>query len=1843
MDERQAAPSGRGRTVKRDRSCRRRRHAAPLAGLLVGVGLWFADAGGAQPPTAPRMSDETRDALVAASQRESAARDARLDGPDAKRRRATSRQAFRGLGHAEALGLARSTFPELLDPPLLDGETPAPGMRVIRRIDESRALVRDDATGERVLVQSTVPLVGETAAGATAPLDLALLESPDGFAPKAAVRRTRVLTRGRPGIALEDAGVTLRLSGRPDPSVGVRNGRVFFSETQPDTDAFVTPQPAGAELFLQLRSPASPERFVIDVDLPPGAEMRRAASKNPIPGDPPRSIEIVRDGHAIAYVYPPLAYDADERVVETEMHIEDGALVLRVEHQQADLRYPLVVDPEAIQQSYCGGDWVTYCTGRWPGWRFGTSTGNHTPGYNYFGAAVNDPVYSPGLYASLPYNTTYSGPGAYGQWSFQAPDGTWMYRIMYGNSSHQPYGSTAIQGMMTPNYSWLPETRLVNNEGGVAVNPLVYSGPFAGRNHDFQWFPSRNVEAWDERGLAVMIIQPSFAGLDTGGNRANVAMGYANVYIGDGYWPKVEGGPPNRGWYNDNGQSRSATIPLSDRGTGLRSVTISGTASGDVAKYSGCTGDMGWSPCLGWWDAPVTYSLREGVNHLSATGRDAVDNPTWNSHHWTEHVDRTRPDVVLDGNVWDDRARSVGLAEPRLVVDASDRISAVASVDVRASGDTASRSPISQSGNVRTYSFSDLPDGIHTISVTVKDLAGNPWSDDWDVLIDRHAPRILRTTHVSRPTGWTSDGSGSVTVEADDLATGQPDYGTGVRYLRLLKEDASWRYKYWSCGGTISSRCLRNPGSYTFTYSAASRTQFPQDGVFTITAAAEDGLRVGKGASWDVKIDRTGPSITPGGTLLEADEQVISGGSYTVDPEATDAGPEGALTSGIKRMTVAVDGETVYDDDKVASCSDSCPRTAKLAQAWVYRTADYGDGTHIVEVEVTDWAGNLSVFDTTFEVAHAEALPSQTLDLDASRLTRLDGGSAGDLAGRSVANVGDINRDGHEDILVGAPGDDPSSRIDAGSAWLVLGNGDPVDRILQYGEPRVVRIAGAKAGDAAGTAVAPAGDVNGDGYLDLLVGAPGSVSEDVLQGTVYVIFGGASFAGVDLGNLGSRGIVINGPAVTVSGGELIPPPPTTFGSQLAQRRVGDYETDGDVNGDDLDDIVIGASNQSGAAVKPRPDSGTTYVVFGQAASGVIDATTLGTKGYRIHGAAPLDRSGQSTALVGDVNADDRADVAITAPNVEMTSDRSDAGAAYLVFGKSTTGDVDLSTLGAGGFRVYGASGDAILNAGAVGDVDGDSNPDLMLGGHGAQVVFLQPDRGDIDMAAVFTGYRLVPPTGTGFDGAVVSGAGDVDGDGAADTLVAFPAAGAGSGSSFLVLGRLDRTSVNLAALGGHRGTRLNGGPGEAAGSSVGAYDSSADESPAVVTGSPEGGSRGARAGTVYATSSQATASRTKMYKGCQASSLWTFPYLGATGNDRLLPRCRRAKWGTVDSPAKNYRTKSKFNPKPLCGDRGPTRTCRPSALGGGNARMPVSNLAVPGDVKLKDSFGTVIGYIDQVPRTAPGSTDVKDDQCFEVSDAAGTPRGRTCDTEFAGNDARLEVVGKACMKDDVLEDAHFLIRLLPVEPDPAIDNSRLVKFNEYGGFVERGALPFTRGGTRWTRAERAYAGCGQRPSKRIKRPTEATPLPADRNRLFIRDDKYMSNNSEPRSDCRLNPIAPCAGSLQNYQLPEFDVPRVAEITISTTAVSYRGYRQGRNPKGGKGSGGGLVRALVPRGAASLFEEYDTMTYSDPNVPCGATPKARWVYGAANPKGEPDHLMFGWALKRVEMTDLKREC
>jgi Ca2+-binding RTX toxin-like protein len=432
---------------------------------------------------------------------------------------------------------------------------------------------------------------------------------------------------------------------------------------------------------------------------------------------------------------------------------------------------------------------------------------------------------------------------------------------------------------------------------------------------------------------------------------------------------------------------------------------------------------------------------------------------------------------------------------------------------------------------------------------------------------------------------------------------------------------------------------------------------------------------------------------------------------------------------------------------------------------------------------------------------------------------RVNGNAVGDRLGQSVGPAGDVNGDGIDDLLLGAE-QAAGNAANAGAGYVIFGRATgfgTLQTLSSLDGTNGLKLNGVAGPDDTGTAVSAAGDVNGDGLDDLMVTAANTSEGGSSAGTTYVVFGSTSpFPSVlDLSSLdGTNGFRIVG--------------------NPSERSGNSVAGGGDINGDGLGDIIIGAPYASGYSGNP----GAAYVVHGRANGfpSVVHLSALGAgKVTKLAGASDNERAGDGVSFAGDFNGDGTDDVIVGAPTAGPNG--IDSGRSYIVFGKpgGLASQVQLSALGAGtGVKLNGPgvgdySGFAV---GGGGDVNGDGFSDVIIGAHysddngnnsGTSFVVFGKAGGSgaaIELSSLngSDGFAVIGIGSAGFDGNSgysVAHAGDMNGDGFDDLISGAPeadGAAAAAGTAHVVFGKVTGfgSTLQLSSLNGSDGFRLNG-------------------------------------------------------------------------------------------------------------------------------------------------------------------------------------------------------------------------------------------------------------------------------------------------------------------------------------------------------------------------------------------------------------------------------------------------
>ncbi len=330
--------------------------------------------------------------------------------------------------------------------------------------------------------------------------------------------------------------------------------------------------------------------------------------------------------------------------------------------------------------------------------------------------------------------------------------------------------------------------------------------------------------------------------------------------------------------------------------------------------------------------------------------------------------------------------------------------------------------------------------------------------------------------------------------------------------------------------------------------------------------------------------------------------------------------------------------------------------------------------------------------------------------------------------GISVASAGDVNGDGYSDVIVGAYNYD-NGQTDEGAAFVYHGSAAGINTIA------VATLENNQTGANMGWSVASAGDVNGDGYSDVIVGAFQYDSGQTDEGAAFVYYGSATGISIAVG--------------------------ATLESNQASAYLGTFVASaGDVNGDGYSDVIVGAPYYDNG----QTDEGAAFVYHGSASGINTTATAMVESNQADAG------MGNSVASAGDVNGDGYSDVIVGAPYFD--NGQTEEGAAFVYHGSATGINTTAAAMVESNF-LNAYMGFCVSSAG---DVNGDGYSDVIVGAPNS----VGPAYGGMFFVyhGSATGINIIAATnlntGQGWMGYSVASAGDLNGDGYSDVIVGAP-------------------------------------------------------------------------------------------------------------------------------------------------------------------------------------------------------------------------------------------------------------------------------------------------------------------------------------------------------------------------------------------------------------------------------------------------------------------------------------
>ena len=491
----------------------------------------------------------------------------------------------------------------------------------------------------------------------------------------------------------------------------------------------------------------------------------------------------------------------------------------------------------------------------------------------------------------------------------------------------------------------------------------------------------------------------------------------------------------------------------------------------------------------------------------------------------------------------------------------------------------------------------------------------------------------------------------------------------------------------------------------------------------------------------------------------------------------------------------------------------------------------------------------------------------ELIDLDGTNGVKINGINEGDGSGISVSSAGDVNGDGVDDIIIGASGADANGSA-SGASYVVFGSANWLSESLELSSldgTNGFQINGIDENDYSGMSASSAGDFNGDGFDDIIIGAIGADPNGESSGESYVVFGSAEWlsGSIELSALdGTNGFQING--------------------------IDEYDhsgwsvsSAGDFNDDGFDDIIIGAPDA-------ESQTGESYLIYGSAEwlSGSIDLRPVynsldgysvhwfdGQNGIKISGIDDNDWSGSSVSSAGDFNGDGIDDIIIGASSADPNG--SNSGESYIVYGfaNGSSANFNLTQLkyGYSGFKINGinegdGSGRSVSSAG---DFNGDGIDDIIIGASLADPNGFRSGESYIVLGSAswisasldlsWIAFQINGNDENDWSGRSVSSAGDFNGDGFDDIIIGATGAdpnGSKSGASYVVFGSSDwhpQGTIDLSSLDGTNGFQINGiNEQDESGSSVSsAGDFNGDGIDDIIIGASSADPNGSNSGASY--------------------------------------------------------------------------------------------------------------------------------------------------------------------------------------------------------------------------------------------------------------------------------------------------------------------------------------------------------------------------------------------------------
>ncbi|MGN6254253.1 MAG: DUF6531 domain-containing protein [Solirubrobacterales bacterium] len=640
-----------------------------------------------------------------------------LEAPAAVKEREDSHLAYAALSPAEAEALLTEKFPQALSALNSDPARYLSDAELDRPLGETAAEVTSE--GKTSVMEGPVPVRAENDEGELSKVDLALEQTSEGWVPANPLVEVAIGSSASEGVEVGDEGLVITQDGAKESTArpfGDKN--VFFSEVEgagSDTDMLVAPTAAGAEIFDVLRSESSPQSVRFHLGLPAGAQLQAASGGG--------AEIIAADGSIVAEIPTPRAVDAQGQVLPVSLEVEGDTLALGVQHQGAEVAYPILLDPEVVD-NWASSWWNNEKTGVLASW--------------FTQHSAENPAW-------LHYGTTESmWPGHQGL-------------ALASEPATMPANQWLQYGFTVPNASDYFEkaTILPFKRSNRTCSASLYPQP-----HDYEgmWYQ----EHWNESAENLPQVnqaetgeanlhwgQTVFIGMGSGAKSTSntcwrdLLAGGVEIWLNDWNYPYVSAvtGLPT-GWVKQ-GESETVNVSASDEGLGVKEARVFGIGTGEWVTPVGCQGTYE-SPCPSSATKPVTFSTAgfpyDGEQKFSVQAKD----PTGKAYtvERTLKLDGLAPTIALSGQFAEANTGAtvdqLSLPVYNLKITAEDGTTAeprsgVKELEVYLDGkpekrETGSCSASSCAQKLEwTYpvTLAGLTEGKHTLEVRATDFVGN--------------------------------------------------------------------------------------------------------------------------------------------------------------------------------------------------------------------------------------------------------------------------------------------------------------------------------------------------------------------------------------------------------------------------------------------------------------------------------------------------------------------------------------------------------------------------------------------------------------------------------------------------------------------------------------------------------------------------------------------------------------------------------------------------------------------------------------------------------------------------------------------------------------------------------------------------------------------------------------------------------------------------------------------------------------------------------------------------------------------------------------------------------------